>query len=373
MNQYTLIDPKNKSNNKSENQFIIIVNSSTLKKIFKFLIIFVAAIILLKLIPYVKSLLISLGISFIISFILYPFIDFLESRSVNRAAAIVLIFLILGFGVFTLLKFFIPSFSQQISSLSGIIQSENSETLVERLQHILSERIPALQNPEIARSVSTKLHDLFQLLIQKSLRVVISIASSFILIITIPFVTFFLLKDGRKFKKALIQLVPNRYFEMTLNLLHKSSEKLGSYIRGQFLVSTVIGTLSIIAMFILNIPYFFIIGAIAGLANMIPYFGPWVGAMPGVIVAFIETGSTSTVVAVIIAFAVIQLLDNILVSPLIVSKSVQIHPLLVILVLLVGSSLAGILGMLVAVPVFAVIQVLIKEIIWGFKNYRLTG
>ena len=139
------------------------------------------------------------------------------------------------------------------------------------------------------------------------------------------------------------------------------------------MVSLVIATLSITALYLLNIPYFFIIGLVAGLANMIPYFGPIVGALPAVLVAIIETGSMGSVVGVIIAFAIIQLLDNVLVSPMIVSKSVQIHPLSVILVILVGSSLAGLLGMLVAVPVFAVIQVIIKEIIWSFKNYRLTG
>lgn len=373
MNEYTLIDPQNNNQNRPDNQFIIVITSKTLKKILRYFFLFLLALLMLILVPYIKTLFISLGISFIISFILYPLVDLLENRGINRGAAIFLIFLTLGLLIFLIFKFFIPDFSGQISSISQLFQNQDSETLVEKLQVILSERFPALKNPEVARNVSTKLHALFQLLLQKSFNIILSIISNFIMIITIPFITFFFLKDGRKFKKSIIQLVPNRYFEMSLNLMYKSSKKLGSYIRGQLLVSTVIGTLSVIALFLLNIPYFFIIGVVAGLANMIPYFGPWVGAAPGVTVAFIETGSTGTVIAVIIAFAVIQLLDNILVSPLIVSKSVQIHPLLVILVLLVGSSLAGIIGMLIAVPVFAVVQVVITEIIWSFNNYRFSG
>jgi len=106
---------------------------------------------------------------------------------------------------------------------------------------------------------------------------------------------------------------------------------------------------------------------------MIPYFGPIVGALPAILVAIVENGSMGPVVGIIIAFAMIQLLDNVLISPLIVSKSIQIHPLVVIIVILIGSNIGGIFGMLVAVPLFAVSQVVVKELIWSFKHYRLSG
>lgn len=358
--------------NQDLKQLVIVLDANWFKKLWKYLIFLVGLYLLIKLLPYIKPLFVSLGISFVLSFLLNPLINRMESKGVNRAAAVLILFLAIIAIIILLAQLFIPAFAPQFQSIMQFIQNENPDSIVEKLQNLLAQRIPALQNPKMAHAVSLKLHLILQMLIQKSARLIISLASSFILIITIPFITFFMLKDGRRFMKWLIQMVPNRYFEMSLNLLHKSGEKLGSYIRGQLMVSTVIGTLSIIAMFILGIPYFFIIGAVAGLANMIPYFGPWVGAMPGVIVAFIETGDMGTVLAVIIAFAVVQLLDNVLVSPLIVSRSVQIHPLLVILVLLIGSNLAGIIGMLIAVPVFAVIQVIIREVTWAFKNYRLT-
>jgi len=106
---------------------------------------------------------------------------------------------------------------------------------------------------------------------------------------------------------------------------------------------------------------------------MIPYFGPVVGALPAILVAIVENGSPGPVLGIIIAFAMIQLLDNVLISPLIVSRSVQIHPLLVIIVILIGSNIGGIFGMLLAVPTFAVAQVIVKELIWSFKHYRLSG
>ncbi|MBC8179860.1 AI-2E family transporter [candidate division KSB1 bacterium] len=373
MKKYSLINNTDNKKNENPSQLVFIINSKSIKKGLKFLLVFVIFYLVFLLTPYIKSLLFSLGISFILSFLLSPLADSLENHGLNRTAAAILIFLIFITTIVLGMQFLIPSISQEVKSISEFIQNENAESIIKKLQVILAERFPALQKPEIAEKVSTKLHTILMDLIQKSSNIIRSVLSSFMLIITIPFITFFFLKDGRRIKKYIIQLVPNRYFEMSLNLIHKSNQKLGAYIRGQLLVSFVIGSLSVLALFLLNIPYFFIIGILAGLANMIPYFGPLVGATPGVIIAFIETGSTGTMVGVIVAFALIQLIDNVLVSPLIVSRSVQIHPLLVILALLLGSSLGGILGMLVAIPVFAVIQVIIKEIIWSFKNYRLTG
>ncbi len=373
MKEYTFINPQHSSQPKPENQFIIIVTSKTLKKILRGVLLLLLVFLGIKLIPLVKSLFFGFGFSFVFAFILSPLVDMLESRGLNRGAAILLIFLALGLFSFLIFKIVFPDFSQQINSLAQLVQHQDPETLVKKLQSFLSKQFSMLNNPEVAQNISSKLYGLLQLLLQKSIDIVFSIISNFVLIMTIPFITFFFLKDGRNFKKSIIQLVPNRYFEMSLNLIYKSSEKLGAYIRGQLLVAAVVGALSVFALFLLNVPYFFIIGAVAGLANMIPYFGPWVGAAPGVIVAYLETGSFSSVIAVVIAFAVIQLLDEVLVSPMIVSKSVQIHPLLVILVLLVGSSLAGLLGMLIAVPVFAVLQVIFKEVNWGLKNYRLNG
>jgi predicted PurR-regulated permease PerM len=373
MKKHSLIEHSNTQLDYQQSHFALIINRHSLKKGVKFLLVLAAVAILFFIMPYIKSLLIGLGISFIIAYLLSPIVDWLENHGMNRAIAATLIFLVIIGALVLGIQFLTPTISQEVKSISEFIQNENPDSIIEKLQVILSDRFPALKKPEVAQNVSLKLHALLKALTQKSIDLLISFLSSFMLIITIPFITFFFLKDGRNIKKALIQLVPNRYFEMSLNLIYKSNKKLGSYIRGQLLVAFVIGVLSIFAMFILNIPYFFVIGVVAGLANMIPYFGPWVGALPGIIVAFMETGSIGSVISVIIAFAVIQLLDNIFVSPIIVSKSVDIHPLLVIIILLVGSSLAGILGMLLAIPIFAVIQVIIKEIIWSFKNYYLAG
>ncbi len=364
---------KDNNSKQLEEQVIFVLNRDTGKKILKFILVIFCIYICFKFLSFAKSIFPSIGISFLLAFLLAPIVDRIENLGVNRGPAIALLFLFIAGVVILVLNYFIPSISREISSISSTLQSQNSDTLINKLQIILAQQIPILDNPELANYFSTKLHDLFTSLLQKSLSMALTILSSFTMIITLPFITFFLLKDGQQLKKFLIQKVPNRYFEMSLNLIYKTNKQLGNYIRGQLMVSFVIGSLAIIALYSLNVPYFFIIGIVAGLANMIPYFGPIVGALPAVLVVIIETGSFGPVVGVIIAFAIIQLLDNILVSPLIVSKSVHIHPLAVIIVILIGSQVGGILGMLVAVPIFAVAQVLTKEIIWSFRHYRLLG
>lgn len=363
----------NNSNSSQENQLVILFNKQFIKKIAKFILTIIILTGLILAFPYVKSLLGPLAISLILTLLLNPLIDRIEDIGINRSAAIIIIFLFFGVILFLSVRLLIPGLNQQIQSVSKALEKNDTESIIDKLQVTLTQQIPILKNPAIARQVSEKLHLFFTALFGRILKVILIIISSFTLIITVPFITFFFLKDGRTIKKAIIQMVPNRYFEMSLSLLHKTGMQLGRYIRGQLLVSSIIGTLSTIALYSLDIPYFFIIGVIAGLANMIPYFGPVVGSIPGVLVAIIEKGSMEAVIGVIIAFATVQLLDNILVSPLIVSRSVHIHPLLVIIVILIGSNVAGILGMLVAVPIFAVLQVIAKEIIWSFQNYRLTG
>lgn len=356
-----------------DSQLVVVFNRQFIKKIIKVAIWIATIVLFIQIIPFLSSILAPLLFSLILMLLLNPIVDEMENSGINRGAAIGMIFIFLGTLLAIGFKFLIPSLSQEIQTLSQALENKDTHLLVDKLQITLTQRIPILKNPEIAREVSARLHQLFTSLLTKSLNMVFAILSSFTMIVIVPFITFFLLKDGYRIKKFIIQSVPNRYFEMSLNLLYKTNLQLGNYIRGQLLVSTIIAALSIVTLYSLHVPYFFIIGIIAGLANMIPYFGPIVGAMPAILVAIVENGSMGPVLGIIIAFAMIQLLDNILISPLIVSKSVQIHPLMVIIVILVGSNIGGIFGMLVAVPLFAVTQVVVKELMWSFKHYRLSG
>ena len=169
------------------------------------------------------------------------------------------------------------------------------------------------------------------------------------MIFTVPVFTFFLLKDGQRIKKSLIQLVPNRYFEMTLSLVHKIGRQIGSYIRGRLLDALIVGILCTITLYLLNVRYAFLIGLLAGCANIIPHFGPVVGAIPAIVMALMATGSFTSVLVITICFVAIQLFDHLFISHMIELKNIHIHPVIVFLVIFIGGYLMGAIGMFIAV------------------------
>jgi predicted PurR-regulated permease PerM len=191
--------------------------------------------------------------------------------------------------------------------------------------------------------------------------------------IIVPFVLFFFLGQGRTIKRAIIELVPNRYFELVLNLLYRIDGQLGGYIRGMVLSVMIVSLLSITGLYIIDLEHFLVIGLLAGLANVIPYLGPLIGIVAGVIAAVLQYSALSfgVVLPVIIVFLIVQIVDNVFVAPVVVARSVNLHPLLVIFAVLVGSELFGAVGMLLAVPTTAVIKVSVRTIYEGWRSYSV--
>jgi len=353
------------------------VDRTELHKIFHILILSIAALLsiwaLIEIVVQFRELTILFVLSALLAYLLDPVVMFLETRGLSRTLATLLIFIVLGVLIGWGLYVLLPKITSQVTSISNYLQSGNMKNLFANWNMILQEKLAFLGSPETVQNVTTKIQSALVQFQQGLFKLAISLFSALSDLAIIPFITYFLIKDGPAMKKALIKAVPNRYFEMSLNLIHKTDKQLGNYIRGQMIDAFLVGVLSIIALFILHIHYYFFIGSIAGLANMIPYFGPIVGAVPAIVVSLTQTSSLTPVIWIAVAFTVIQLIDNVLISPLVVAKSVEIHPLLVVVVVLIGGQLLGILGMLIAVPTTSILIVIVKEIIFGFKNYRILG
>lgn len=320
---------------------------------------------------YSGMVLTPLILAILLSILLNPLVVMLERRGLNRTGAALLILAVLGMLLAAALTLLAPIIAREFKTLSDLFQRETPASLVEKMKVLLRQYLPWLKNPGLTAQIAGRAEKLLYSLLNQSIQLLPSIIPVAISLVLIPFMTFFLLKDGRRLKKAFIQAMPNRYFEMSVNLLHKIDCQLGNYIRGQLLVSLCIGTLAATALAILHIPYFLLIGAVAGLANMIPYFGPIVGAIPAIILNVIAKGSLNAALPVIFAFLLIRLIDDTLVSPNILGRSLHIHPLLVIIVIFTGGEMFGIMGLLLCIPVTGIIKVTIQELIWNFKHYRV--
>jgi predicted PurR-regulated permease PerM len=192
-----------------------------------------------------------------------------------------------------------------------------------------------------------------------------SFASSIVHIVTVPVLTFYFMKDADKFSDFAKKLVLPRSRKWVFPLLEKIDVVLGGFIRGQLLVAIIIGTLSSITLLILGVEYWLVLGLLAGLGDLIPFIGPFLGALPAVFITL--SSDPWKTLWVIAAFIVIQQIESNLISPKIVGHSVGLHPVAIIFVLLLGGSLWGLIGLLVAVPLAGIFKVIIESIYDWFK------
>ena len=332
------------------------------------LVVLVATVLLLIAIGGVVQLVV---VSALLAYILDPAVTWLESRGLSRTASTLIffggLFLAIGVGMTVLL----PMLAEQLRTFQAGAASDKTALVIGHVNQLVNNKLGFLGFENFR--LEEKIQVMRQQIGERSFEYLVNdVASVVIHAVTIPFIIFFFLKDGREMKKQFIALVPNRYFEFSLDLLYKMDVQLGNYLRSQFFDALIFGFLSTLALWILGIKYFLFIGAFAGLANLIPYIGPIAGALPAVVVSVFDTGDVVKATQVVIAFVLLKLADDVLVQPLLVAKNVDLHPLLVLLAIIIGGQLFGILGMLLAVPFTGFVKVVFQESVVTFRKYRFT-
>ena len=197
--------------------------------------------------------------------------------------------------------------------------------------------------------------------------------SAFTTGIIVFFLTFFMLNNGEEIKKTFIRIVPNRFFEPFLVLLDGLNRQLGDYLRSRVIQTILLSTLCAIGYWVLGLKFALILGFIAGLANLIPYIGPFIGAIPAVIIALIEIdtrfGFGWSLIGIGLITIAVQVIDNAVIFPLLIGKSVELGPITTIVVVLLGEQFFGFIGLLMAVPITAMIKLTISEVIVQFNGY----
>lgn len=306
--------------------------------------------------------------SFLLTFLLSPIIETLEMRGIKRPLGILVVYLFFGVVIVGLLRTILPPLIDQVASLEKAMRSPGFGKQIDALQAELHSKVPFINFGDLSNRIS-------QILVQlasKWLEIVTSAGSALMILVIGPFVAFFLLKDGDRFVHRFVAIVPNRYFEMTLNVIHKIGVQLGRYIRAWLTEAAIVGALSVIGLVVMGVKYAVIIGVVAGVANLIPYLGPVVGAVPAMVVSVIQTGNLSMLLPIVILFVSIRLIDDIVVVPTVYSRGASMHPLTVVLLILIAAELKGVLGMILAMPLYTVFRVVARETYWGLESYTIT-
>ncbi|CAM3517829.1 AI-2E family transporter [Paenibacillus lupini] len=314
--------------------------------------------IFMHLYAFLKAILAPFIIAMIVSYVLNPIVTLLHERKVPRTAAVLLIYAVFCAALAVILVNLIPMFKEQMDQLNRHVPdlTIRAESLVTDLNNsFLPDSIREGLNKSIFQ-MEKKLSETVTHFINNIGSVVNAVFIAFI----IPFLAFYILKDFDLFERTVITYVPKSHRKHTVRLLKDIDSALGSYIRGQFIVCIIVGILAYIGYIIIGVPYPLLLASVVAITNIIPYLGPFFGAAPALLVA--STISLKMVLLVAIVNMSCQVLEGNVVSPQVVGRTLHIHPLAIIFALLVGGEVAGIVGMILAVPIFAALKVIVQHI-----------
>ncbi|MBE9536876.1 MAG: AI-2E family transporter [Proteobacteria bacterium] len=335
---------------------------------------FIIAFILLAGIGWFLSTIATLVKLFIIAtlfaYIMNPLVNYFESKGLSRTSSTSIIFLGVVSGLVLFVFLLLPNISRELVSIQNSLSSGKATDYIVMLEVKLEQatRFLGIKNLDIME----KLKGFAAVTGDGIVGYFVDSVSLLLNLILIPFFLFFLLKDGRDFSKRLIESFPNRYFEFCLNLINKMDIQLGHYVRGQFTESAIIAFIAFFVLSLLGVKNAFVLGVFVGVTNLIPYLGPLVGAIPPVVIASLDTGGMKAALVVSLSLLAIQVIDSIVLKPLIVSKSIDMHPLSVLLIVIVGGKFFGVLGMLLSVPIMASVKLIMFEGTMLWRRYRFA-
>nr|WP_164670288.1 AI-2E family transporter [Virgibacillus doumboii] len=301
----------------------------------------------------------------ILFYLTKPVMHLLEKYKINRIFSILIVFLLLILIGYLFISYIIPIAERQFSNLI-----KNIPSMVSGAQDLIS-YWQANQNvipPEVNKTINDITSNL-QSYIESALTFIFGFVGELIgfifSIVLIPFFLFFMLKDGDKFVPFVTQIFNKKKADNIRSLLHKIDEALTSYIQGQLIVSLCIGVLLYIGYTIINLDYALTLALFGVIMCVIPFLGPYLAVAPAIIVGFFQDPLMAVWVAIVMIVA--QQIEGNLVSPNVMGRALQLHPLTVITIILAAGSIAGLLGMLFAVPFYAVVKTIIVHF---YKTYQ---
>lgn len=326
---------------------------------------------------YFAGLVLYLVVGGILAYLLRPIVDWFQSLGLRRVPSILGTFVVVlglvGIGVTSV----VPFVGQQVHELSQLVNVEMATDVATYIEVRIQQFTP-IEQGVLVENVERMAQALRQGDLVKGDRIADTVSSVVAVftnivyaVVIIPFVTFFFLKDGLYIRRRVLSLVPNRYFEVTLNILDKVEGNIGRYFWALLVQCTSIAIIASALLWMVGLQNAIAIGIFTGLANTIPYFGPFLGFLCGALVGIAQTGNLVLVPWVALAMAVTQLADNVLLQPIIFSRAAKAHPLIILFVVLIGARLGGIVGMLVAIPLTTTVRVVIEQVLWSVRNYRI--
>ncbi len=338
---------------------------------------------------WIPGLLSSFLISIIFVFILSPGVDFFERHGVSRSNSTLIVFLLIVLAVVLIAMLMsravVAEYTDLLSRMdvySAMLKDELNRQAANLEHRFGLEKFGA----------ASRLLNLGQTYLVEAMTPsgdALTTVSTWVAVV--PILLYFFLLDGHKIKKAFIGFLPNRYFEMSLNIHQKISHIVGSFIRAKLMESFVVGLCALAGFILVGIlfkplNYAIFLAIITGLFNIIPYAGPIIGAIPVLLVAILQyvlipqfpefagttNAASSWVPVLFVAGALVfaQIVDNVYLIPVMLGKSVDVHAIVVLLAVILGAKMLGIIGMVISIPLASIVQTMVREIADGVRHLR---
>ncbi len=347
------------------------------KSIRRGIVLGVVAAVVVAILWLLKSALTPLAVAFVLAYLLDPLIDRFEARRIPRRVAILLLVGVSGALAVAAVTFLVPRLLQEIAQLAAKLPGylEGALTAIKpRFESWFGFAVPSSirEGLEFIKSsgASVPLESLRQL-IERTVKGVTGTLASLIGLLVIPVITYYALLEFDRIKLWFLALVPVEY-QVTVNArVSMINDLIAGFIRGQLIVAALLGILYAIGFSLIGIDMAIGIGLIAGMLGIIPYVGSAVALALAAGLCVLQYGAGLHLLLVVGWYALVQTLEGLVLTPRIVGQSVGIHPVAVIVGLLIGGDLLGFLGLIVAVPATAIIQVFAKELLASYRSSAL--
>ena len=323
-------------------------------------------------IDFLSVVMLPVILSGLLFYLLNPLVDLIEKYKINRVLAISIIFVIIAFLLIIGLAVAIPNLQRQV-----VIFAQNVPSYIEDADRVIDDlvtkRLPDDFRPQLeqvlaqfstqatawASNISSKAVNWVSAIISGTSQVIVAL-------IIMPFMLFYLLRDGKGLRDYITQFLPNKLREPVGKVLSDVNQQLANYVRGQITVAVIVAIMFIIFFKIIGLRYAVALGVTAGVLNLVPYLGSFLAMLPALVLGLIA--GPVMLLKVIIVFIVEQTIEGRFVSPLILGSQLNIHPITILFVLLTSGSMFGIWGVLLGIPIYASTKVVISAIFDWYKE-----
>lgn len=323
-------------------------------------------------IDFLSVVMLPVILSGLLFYLLNPLVDLMEKYKINRVLAISIIFVIIAFLLIIGLAVAIPNLQRQV-----VIFAQNVPSYIEDADRVIDDlvtkRLPDDFRPQLeqvlaqfstqatawASNISSKAVNWVSAIISGTSQVIVAL-------IIMPFMLFYLLRDGKGLRDYITQFLPNKLREPVGKVLSDVNQQLANYVRGQITVAVIVAIMFIIFFKIIGLRYAVALGVTAGVLNLVPYLGSFLAMLPALVLGLIA--GPVMLLKVIIVFIVEQTIEGRFVSPLILGSQLNIHPITILFVLLTSGSMFGIWGVLLGIPIYASAKVVISAVFDWYKE-----